>query len=100
MIKMDEYDFGSTEFVKKKFNCLLIIYIFVYYFRFMATGESLANLAFSYRLGHATKPTSVHMVCAAVEKLAIEWRARPTWSPLVEADSADVLDRGAVPQLH
>uniref|UniRef100_A0A671Q543 DDE Tnp4 domain-containing protein n=1 Tax=Sinocyclocheilus anshuiensis TaxID=1608454 RepID=A0A671Q543_9TELE len=40
--------------------------------RYLASGESMVNLAFSYRLGHATVMNSVHMVCAAIEKVMME----------------------------
>ncbi|KAK0155258.1 Endogenous retrovirus group V member 1 Env polyprotein [Merluccius polli] len=46
---------------------------------FMASGDSLVSLAYSYRLGHATVMNSVHMVCAAIEKTMMErFLPRPT----------------------
>lgn len=45
----------------------------------MASGDSLVSLVFSYRLGHATVSTAVHMVCAAIEKCMLEeFLPRPT----------------------
>uniref|UniRef100_A0A672FU35 DDE Tnp4 domain-containing protein n=1 Tax=Salarias fasciatus TaxID=181472 RepID=A0A672FU35_SALFA len=47
--------------------------------RFLASGDSLINLAFCYRLGHSTVAQSVHMVCAAIEKLMMaEFLPTPT----------------------
>ncbi|XP_058618261.1 uncharacterized protein LOC131531494 isoform X1 [Onychostoma macrolepis] len=40
--------------------------------RYLASGESMLSLAFSYRLGHTTVMNSVHMVCAAIEKVMME----------------------------
>ncbi|XP_054603133.2 uncharacterized protein [Nothobranchius furzeri] len=37
--------------------------------RFLASGDSFVSLAFSYRLGQTTVRNSVHMVCAAIEKV-------------------------------
>lgn len=45
----------------------------------MASGDSLISLAFSYPLGHTTVMNSVHMVCAAIEKLMMQsFLPRPT----------------------
>ncbi|CAL8378762.1 unnamed protein product [Boreogadus saida] len=42
---------------------------------YMASGDSLGSLAYSYRLGHTTVRNSVHMVCAAIGKTMMErWR--------------------------
>nr|XP_057926689.1 uncharacterized protein LOC131128123 [Doryrhamphus excisus] len=47
--------------------------------RYLASGDSLISLAFSYRLGHSTVIQSVHMVYAAIEKLMMEdFLPRPT----------------------
>ncbi|XP_056090844.1 uncharacterized protein LOC130070464 [Rhinichthys klamathensis goyatoka] len=47
--------------------------------RYLASGDSMVSLAFSYRLGHATVMNSVHMVCAAIEKVMMEsFLPRPT----------------------
>ncbi|XP_059915812.1 uncharacterized protein LOC132463568 [Gadus macrocephalus] len=47
--------------------------------RYMASGDSLVSLAYSYRLGHTTVRNSVHMVCAAIEKTMMErFLPRPT----------------------
>ncbi|KAE8277589.1 hypothetical protein D5F01_LYC24428 [Larimichthys crocea] len=47
--------------------------------RYMASGDSLVSLAYSYRLGHSTVINSVHMVCAAIEKTMMErFLPRPT----------------------
>lgn len=47
--------------------------------QYLATGDSMVNLAFSYRLGQATVMNSVHMVCAAIEKVMLErFLPRPT----------------------
>uniref|UniRef100_A0A3B4TJ97 DDE Tnp4 domain-containing protein n=1 Tax=Seriola dumerili TaxID=41447 RepID=A0A3B4TJ97_SERDU len=47
--------------------------------RYMASGDSLLSLAYSYRLGHATVMKSVHMVCAAIAKTMMErFLPRPT----------------------
>ncbi|XP_072248004.1 uncharacterized protein [Leuresthes tenuis] len=47
--------------------------------RYMASGDSLASLAYSYRLGCTTVRNSVHMVCAAIEKIMMErFLPRPT----------------------
>uniref|UniRef100_A0A1A7W9J8 DDE Tnp4 domain-containing protein n=1 Tax=Iconisemion striatum TaxID=60296 RepID=A0A1A7W9J8_9TELE len=40
--------------------------------RYLASGDSLISLASSYRLGHSTVSNSVHMVCAAIEKLMMQ----------------------------
>uniref|UniRef100_A0A8C6S8J4 DDE Tnp4 domain-containing protein n=1 Tax=Neogobius melanostomus TaxID=47308 RepID=A0A8C6S8J4_9GOBI len=40
--------------------------------RYLASGDSLWSLAFSYRLGHSTVIQSVHMVYAAIERLMME----------------------------
>ncbi|CAL8311442.1 unnamed protein product [Gadus morhua 'NCC'] len=39
---------------------------------YMASGDSLVSLAYSYRLGHTKVRNSVHMVCAAIEKTMME----------------------------
>uniref|UniRef100_A0A3Q2CGQ6 DDE Tnp4 domain-containing protein n=1 Tax=Cyprinodon variegatus TaxID=28743 RepID=A0A3Q2CGQ6_CYPVA len=47
--------------------------------RYLASGDSLISLAFSYRLGHATVVNSVHMVYAAIEsKMMEEFLPSPT----------------------
>ncbi|XDV15962.1 hypothetical protein PO909_015873, partial [Leuciscus waleckii] len=47
--------------------------------RYLASGDSLISLAFSYRLGHTTVMNSVHMVCAAIEKHMMQsFLPRPT----------------------
>jgi len=47
--------------------------------RYFTSGDSLVSLAFSYRLGHRTVVNSVHMVCAAIEKLMMgRFLPRPT----------------------
>lgn len=47
--------------------------------QYLATGDSMVNLVFSYRLGHATVMNSVHVVCAAIEKVMLErFLTRPT----------------------
>lgn len=47
--------------------------------RYMASGDSLLSLAYSYRLGHTTVMKSVHMVCAAIVKTMMErFLPRPT----------------------
>ncbi|XP_027132170.1 uncharacterized protein LOC113745002 [Larimichthys crocea] len=47
--------------------------------RYMASGDSLVSLAYSYRLGHSTVINSVHMVCAAIETTMMErFLPRPT----------------------
>ncbi|KAK7916408.1 hypothetical protein WMY93_012169 [Mugilogobius chulae] len=40
--------------------------------RYLASGDSLISLAYSYRLGHATVSLSVHMVFSAIERLMME----------------------------
>ncbi|KAM4543482.1 uncharacterized protein V3H82_021405 [Fundulus diaphanus] len=40
--------------------------------RYLASGESMASLASSYRLGCATVRESVHMLCGAIEKVMKE----------------------------
>lgn len=46
-------------------------YFFVSFspYRYLASGDSMISLAFSYRLGHTTVRNSVHMVCAAIKKV-------------------------------
>ncbi|XP_057715118.1 uncharacterized protein LOC130930875 isoform X2 [Corythoichthys intestinalis] len=39
--------------------------------RYLASGDSLISLAFSYRLGHTAVINSVQMVCAAIEKTMV-----------------------------
>ncbi|KAM4526269.1 uncharacterized protein V3H82_000654 isoform 2-T2 [Fundulus diaphanus] len=39
--------------------------------RYLASGDTFSSLAFSYRLGHSTVSNSVHMVCAAIEKVTM-----------------------------
>ncbi|KAJ4924492.1 hypothetical protein JOQ06_003448 [Pogonophryne albipinna] len=47
--------------------------------RYLASGDSLISLAFSYRLGCSTVTNSVHMVYAAIEKIMMErFLPRPT----------------------
>ncbi|KAJ4920286.1 hypothetical protein JOQ06_025989 [Pogonophryne albipinna] len=47
--------------------------------RYLASGDSLVSLAFSYRLGCATVTNSVHLVCAAIAKKMMErFLPRPT----------------------
>ncbi|KAM3620418.1 uncharacterized protein V6R79_023069 [Siganus canaliculatus] len=47
--------------------------------RYLASGDSLVSLAYSYRLGHTTVANSVHMVCAAIEQVMMEgFLPRPT----------------------
>lgn len=47
--------------------------------RYLASGDSLMSLAFSYRLGHSTVVNSVHMVYAAIEsKMMEEFLPSPT----------------------
>uniref|UniRef100_A0A8D3C299 DDE Tnp4 domain-containing protein n=1 Tax=Scophthalmus maximus TaxID=52904 RepID=A0A8D3C299_SCOMX len=47
--------------------------------RYLASGDSLISLAFNYRLGHTTVMNSVHMVCAAIEKVMMQtFLPRPT----------------------
>ncbi|KAF0039337.1 hypothetical protein F2P81_007572 [Scophthalmus maximus] len=41
-------------------------------FRYLASGDSLISLAFNYRLCHTTVMNSVHMVCAAIEKVMMQ----------------------------
>nr|XP_055049571.1 uncharacterized protein LOC129435091 [Misgurnus anguillicaudatus] len=50
--------------------------------RYLASGDSMISLAFSYRLGHTTVMNSVHMVCAAIEKVMMQ-----TFLPRPTADS-------------
>uniref|UniRef100_A0A3Q2CBQ0 DDE Tnp4 domain-containing protein n=1 Tax=Cyprinodon variegatus TaxID=28743 RepID=A0A3Q2CBQ0_CYPVA len=46
---------------------------------YLASGDSLMSLAFSYRLGHSTVVNSVHMVYAAIEsKMMEEFLPSPT----------------------
>ncbi|XP_015227457.1 PREDICTED: putative nuclease HARBI1 [Cyprinodon variegatus] len=40
--------------------------------RYLASGDSMVNLACSYRLGHSTVRNSVHMVYSAIEKVMME----------------------------
>lgn len=46
-------------------------YFFVSFstYRYLASGDSMISLAFSYRLGHTTVRNSFHMVCAAIENV-------------------------------
>ncbi|KAJ4939354.1 hypothetical protein JOQ06_028803 [Pogonophryne albipinna] len=47
--------------------------------RYLASGDSLVSLAFSYRLGCTTVRDAVHLVCAAIEKMMMErFLPRPT----------------------
>ncbi|XP_033945025.2 uncharacterized protein [Pseudochaenichthys georgianus] len=47
--------------------------------RYLASGDSLVSLAFSYRLGCSTVREAVHLVCAAIEKMMMErFLPRPT----------------------
>ncbi|KAJ4935392.1 hypothetical protein JOQ06_016928 [Pogonophryne albipinna] len=47
--------------------------------RYLASGDSLISLAFSYHLGCSTVTNSVHMVYAAIEKIMMErFLPRPT----------------------
>uniref|UniRef100_UPI0037E82BD5 uncharacterized protein isoform X2 n=1 Tax=Semicossyphus pulcher TaxID=241346 RepID=UPI0037E82BD5 len=47
--------------------------------RFLATGETFANLAFQYRLGKSTVASSVHITCRAIERRMMETQfPRPT----------------------
>ncbi|XP_061925526.1 uncharacterized protein LOC133664703 [Entelurus aequoreus] len=47
--------------------------------RYLATGDSLSSIALDYRLGHTTVMNSVHMVCAAIEKVTMKtFLPRPT----------------------
>uniref|UniRef100_A0A8C5CCT6 DDE Tnp4 domain-containing protein n=1 Tax=Gadus morhua TaxID=8049 RepID=A0A8C5CCT6_GADMO len=56
--------------------------------RYLASGDSLISLAFSYRLGHTTVANSVHMVCAAIVKVMMDqFLPRPTqqmWEEVAE----------------
>ncbi|XP_057709956.1 uncharacterized protein LOC130927873 [Corythoichthys intestinalis] len=56
--------------------------------RYLASGDSLMSLAFCYRLGHTTVINSVHMVCAAIEKIMMKiFLPKPTpdtWREVAE----------------
>uniref|UniRef100_A0A1A8PU22 DDE Tnp4 domain-containing protein n=1 Tax=Nothobranchius pienaari TaxID=704102 RepID=A0A1A8PU22_9TELE len=56
--------------------------------RYLASGDSLISLASSYRLGHSTASNSVHMVCAAVEKLMMQQHlprpTKDTWTEVAQ----------------
>ena len=69
-------------------NYMLIYFSFVFN-RYLASGDSLISLAFSYRLGHSTVIKSVHMVFAAIEKLMMEeflpTPTQETWTEVARA---------------
>ncbi|XDV34474.1 hypothetical protein PO909_004630, partial [Leuciscus waleckii] len=56
--------------------------------RYLASGDSMVSLAFSYRLGHATVMNSVHMVCADIEKVMMERflprQTQDTWKEVAQ----------------
>ncbi|KAK7944566.1 hypothetical protein WMY93_000294 [Mugilogobius chulae] len=57
--------------------------------RYLASGDSLVSLSFSYRLGETTVSQSVHMVYSAIEKLMMRDYLPPptrdTWNAVSQA---------------
>lgn len=55
--------------------------------RYLASGDSLVSLAFSYHLGCTTVINSVHMVCAAIAVMMERLLSRPaqdTWKEVAQ----------------
>ena len=68
--------------IKIKITHLTNLFFVYSLHRYLASGDSLISLAFNFRLGHTTVMNSVHMVCAAIEKVMMQ-----TFLPRPTADS-------------